>query len=104
MKRKSLKRIPLVLSVGLLLVLWGGSAVGFPGFSGLWQGFHAEQKGFPGPTRNDQHRIPGAGAEDASSVETLRIQAGSNGSENMHYNGFAGTQMGQYPGQRPEGR
>ena len=104
MKIKNHKLITLGLSIGLFAMSWVGSAMGFPGITGMWQGFHADEKGYPGPTQTDQNRTSGPGAAGTSSVEILDTGSGSSAQGYMPYGGFGGATQGSYPGHRPNGQ
>lgn len=71
MKRQGLKQGLLTLLVAMMTLAWVGSASGFPGVMGQWQGFQADEKGFPGWCPNDQHRIPGQ--QNGKSNETVEL-------------------------------
>ncbi len=101
MKRLSLKHVLLTLLVGLLTISWVGSVSGMPGVAGMWQGFHAAEKGFPGWNPNDQHRIPGQ-QNGKLSEETAELRTITDDGASFAPNGgFNGAQKGNYPGGRP---
>lgn len=79
--------------VGLLTVVWVGSVSGGPGMFGLWSGFHADEKGYPGWCPNDQHRKP----TDQLEVITIESRVVDDSNGNFHGAG----PIGEYPGGRP---
>lgn len=96
MKRRNLKHVLLALFIGLLTLSWVGSVSGMhPG----WVGFHANLKGFPGSTQNDQHVKP---ADDGLDLRATTVEQGEPGY--LPGKGFEGAQQGNYPGHRPNGK
>ena len=101
MKRKSLMQVLFTLLIGVLSLAWVGSVTGMPGMTGMWQGFHADEKGFPGWNPNDQQRIPGQQngklSDEGVELRTLTDE----GAPYAPYDGFNGAQQGNFPGGRP---
>lgn len=92
---RKVKKLLLGLMVGLVTLLWVGAVSGgIPGMFGQWPGFHAAEKGFPGWSEHEQETGP-----DPLSVTRELEQDRGYGS----YQGFEGTQQGNYPGGRPNG-
>ena len=92
MKRKSRKQGLLIILLSLLALSWVGTVSGFPGASGLLQGFQADEKGYPGWCQNDQHRIPGQqnGKQSDEAAELFTIGTPVNPGYNGGPNGEGG--------------
>ena len=101
MRRFRRKQILLALLIGLLTLLWVGTATGFPGLMGQWPGFHAAEKGFPGWSANDQHVKP---VDATDMLRETTLDEGQPPYAPFDYGGFGGTHNGNFPGGRPKGQ